>query len=121
MRRGTRWALRDVSLTLRPGECWLLTGRNGSGKTMLMKLLRGDVWPTPTGREQRLYRLDDETHRQPLAARERIAYLGPESQDKFESYEWNLRVADIVALSKLAVPDAVATLRKLICHDVGDL
>ena len=26
-----------------------------------------------------------------------------------------------VALSKLAVPDAVATLRKLICHDVGDL
>ena len=78
MRRGTHWALRDVSLTLRSGEHWLLTGRNGSGKTMLMKLLRGDVWPTPTGREQRLYRLDDETHRQPLAARERIAYLGPE-------------------------------------------
>ena len=69
-------------------------GPNGSGKTMLMKLLRGDVWPTPTGREQRLYRLDDETHRQPLAARERIAYLGPEAQDKFERYEWNLHVAD---------------------------
>ena len=97
MRRGTRWALRDVSLMLHVGERWLLTGRNGSGKTMLMKLLRGDVWPTPTGREQRLYRLDDATHRQPLAARERIAYLGPEAQDKFERYEWNLRVADVVA------------------------
>jgi ABC-type Mn2+/Zn2+ transport system ATPase subunit len=24
-------------------------------------------------------------------------YLGPESQDKFERYEWNLRVADVVA------------------------
>ena len=50
MRRGTRWALRDVSLMLHVGERWLLTGRNGSGKTMLMKLLRGDVWQTPTGR-----------------------------------------------------------------------
>jgi molybdate transport system ATP-binding protein len=97
VRRGRHWALRDVSLTLRAGERWLLTGRNGSGKTMLMKLMRGDVWPTPTGRERRTYELDDERHAQPLAARERIGYLGPEAQDKFERYEWNLRVIDVVA------------------------
>jgi molybdate transport system ATP-binding protein len=97
VRRGRHWALRDVSLTLSAGERWLLTGRNGSGKTMLMKLLRGDVWPTPTGRERRWYELDGERHAEPLAARERIAYLGPEAQDKFERYDWNLRVIDVVA------------------------
>jgi molybdate transport system ATP-binding protein len=97
VRRGGRWALRNVSLVVNAGERWLLTGRNGSGKTMLLKLLRGDVWPTPSGRQRRIYELDREKHAQPLAARERIAYLGPEAQDKFERYEWNLRVIDVVA------------------------
>lgn len=34
-----RWALRDVSLDLRPGERIALVGENGAGKTTLVKLL----------------------------------------------------------------------------------
>jgi len=97
LRLGRHWALRDVSLELRAGERWLLSGPNGSGKTALLKLLRGDVWPTPVGSERRLYRLDGEWHEQPLLARERIAYLGPERQDRYERHEFDLRVAEVVA------------------------
>lgn len=97
LRLGRHWALRDVSLELRAGERWLLSGPNGSGKTALLKLLRGDVWPTPVGSERRLYRLDGEWHAQPLFARERIAYLGPERQDRYERHGFDLRVAEVVA------------------------
>ena len=34
-------ALRDVALTVQPGECVLLCGRSGCGKTTLSRLLNG--------------------------------------------------------------------------------
>ena len=45
--------LDEIDFALRRGERWALIGPNGSGKTLLLKMLRGDVWPTPTGRERR--------------------------------------------------------------------
>ena len=97
LRLGRHWALREVSFELRAGERWLLSGPNGSGKTVLLKLLRGDVWPTPTGGERRQYHHAGEWHDQPLFARERIAYLGPERQDRYERHGFDLRVAEVVA------------------------
>ena len=87
MRLGRHWALRDASFEVRAGQRWLLAGPNGAGKTVLLKLLRGDMWPTPTGRERRLYLVDGEWQDQPLVARERIAYLGPERQDRYDRRE----------------------------------
>ena len=59
VRLGRHWALRDVTFDLHAGEHWLLFGANGAGKTVLLKLLRGDLWPTPTGRESRQYSFAD--------------------------------------------------------------
>lgn len=40
------FAVRNVNLTLRPGEVALLTGRSGSGKTTLLHMLSGLLTPT---------------------------------------------------------------------------
>src|SRR5437868_964437 len=49
VRRGAKWVLRDITWQLMPGERWALLGENGAGKTQLLKILSGDIWPTPTG------------------------------------------------------------------------
>jgi iron complex transport system ATP-binding protein len=41
LRLGTREVLADVSLALRPGELVLLAGRNGTGKTTLLRTMLG--------------------------------------------------------------------------------
>jgi molybdate transport system ATP-binding protein len=87
--------LDDVSFELRAGERWALIGANGSGKTMLLKMIRGDMWPTPTGNERRIYRLDGTTAA-PAGSKQRIAYLGSERQDKYVRYDWDLTVRQVV-------------------------
>ena len=106
VRRGRKWVLRHISWRLKPGERWALLGDNGAGKTQLLKLLSGDVWPTPGGPRSprrstphaagRWYRVG----RRPLdliGAKSRVAYVGAELQDKYARYGWNLRVRDLVA------------------------
>ena len=101
VRRGGKWVLRDISWRLRPGERWALLGDNGAGKTQLLKLLSGDVWPTPTGpgTQQNAGRSFSVGRRSVdlIAAKRRVAYVGAEQQDKYARYGWNLRVRDLVA------------------------
>ncbi len=96
VRRGGKWVLRDIMLRFKPGERWALVGDNGAGKTQLLKLLAGDVWPTPTGREKRTYRVG-RREVDLIEAKPRIAYVGAELQDKYTRYEWDLRVRDLIA------------------------
>jgi molybdate transport system ATP-binding protein len=88
--------LDDVNFELRAGERWALIGANGSGKTFLLKMLLGDVWPTPTGRERRVYALEGKASAEPAGSKELIAYVGPERQDKYVRYDWDLSVSDVV-------------------------
>jgi molybdate transport system ATP-binding protein len=103
VRRGDKWVLRDITWQLRPGERWALLGHNGAGKTQLLKLVSGDVWPTPArasaaAREKgaRIFRLGRRTI-DLLEAKQRIAYIGGERQDKYARYGWDLPVRDVVA------------------------
>jgi molybdate transport system ATP-binding protein len=99
--RGGRGVLRDVSWRIRPGQRWLLIGGNGAGKTQLLKLVAGSVWPKPTGRGQRRYRLKGEglkgeVFETPAGVADEIAYVGAERQDRYEHYEWNFRAREVV-------------------------
>ncbi len=110
LHRGGRPVLRALDWRLRPGQRWVLTGANGAGKTQLLKLIAGAVWPDPPAAQRRQataprrYRLRDsaagETGRwldRPLEVAERIAYLGPERQERYERYGWNFPVSAIIA------------------------
>jgi molybdate transport system ATP-binding protein len=94
VRRGDRWVLRGINWELKPGERWALLGDNGAGKTQLLKVLSGEVWPTREA--ARSYQFAQE----PVELRDampRIAYVGGERQDKYDRYGWNLSVGHVVA------------------------
>src|SRR5438034_1010528 len=44
-RYGGTWAVRDISLSIRPGEFYTLLGPSGSGKTTLLRMLAGFITP----------------------------------------------------------------------------
>jgi len=94
--RGGRAVLRDIAWRIRPGQRWLLIGGNGAGKTQLLKLVSGAVWPKPTGHGSRHYRLKGETFDTPAGVADEIAYVGAERQDRYEHYEWNFRTREVV-------------------------
>jgi len=94
--RADNAVLRDIDWTIRPGQRWMLVGGNGAGKTQLLKLLAGAVWPKPTGRELRRYHLRGDSQDTPAGVLEEIAYVGAERQDRYEHYDWNFRARDVV-------------------------
>jgi len=94
--RGGRRVLRDLHWRIRPGERWVLQGANGAGKTQLLKLIAGDIWPQPRADTRRYYRWRGELRTEPYGIKEEIAYLGAERQDRYQHYEWNHRVETVV-------------------------
>jgi molybdate transport system ATP-binding protein len=94
--RGEKPVLRDVSWNILPGQRWLLIGGNGAGKTQLLKLVSGAVWPTPTDRGSRRYALGGESFDTPGGVLDEIAYVGAERQDRYEHYDWNFRAREVV-------------------------
>lgn len=49
LRRGQDQILDDVNLSVKAGEHWAILGRNGSGKTTMLEMMTGYLFPT-TGR-----------------------------------------------------------------------
>jgi molybdate transport system ATP-binding protein len=96
LKRAGRRILKDLTWTVRPGERWLVAGANGAGKTQLLKILAGSVWPEPAAKPARLYLSGSESASAPAEFRDQIAYLGAERQDRYQRYGWNLPAACIV-------------------------
>lgn len=96
LHRGGRQLLAGISWRIAQGERWLVVGSSGAGKTQLLKIVSGDVWPDEAESSPRRYRLGREWHEQPADVRDEIAWLGPERQDRYERYGWNQPAIDIV-------------------------
>jgi len=100
LRRGGRKVLQGISWIIRPGERWVLAGANGAGKTQLLKLIAGNVWPAPAARATRHYLLGRQLSSTPNGIKDQIAYLGAERQDKYQRYGWNMPVERIVGTGR---------------------
>jgi molybdate transport system ATP-binding protein len=96
VRRGERTVLRAIDWRIRPGQRWVLVGANGAGKTQLLKLIAGAVWPVPERRPVRRYRWGRQVRFTPYEAQDEIAYVGPERQDRYERYGWNHTVEQVI-------------------------
>jgi molybdate transport system ATP-binding protein len=96
LKRAGRRVLRDITWTVRPGERWLLAGANGAGKTQLLKILAGSVWPEPAAKPARWYLSVSDSVSAPVGFTDHIAYLGAERQDQYQRYGWDLPAARIV-------------------------
>ena len=114
---GGRRVLDAVRLDVPPGAKLLVVGANGAGKTQLIKLLGGLRWPTASAGGSRRYRSPSGEALELLEAREHIAYVGAESQDKYSRHGWNHRLSEVVATGlfgtdiPLDTPDAAGRRR----------
>ena len=117
--------LKQVSFVLHPGECWLISGANGAGKSTFLKLVRGELWPD-VGIGSRLFALvGDEPRSSPIGVRERMALVSPESQDRLVRLELPLEGLKVVQsgihqtdfLQYPLEPDQLARVEELL-HDM---
>ncbi|MBU3672224.1 MAG: ATP-binding cassette domain-containing protein [Sinobacteraceae bacterium] len=106
LHRDERHILDRIHWRLEPGQRWLLLGGNGAGKTQLLKLIAGAVWPDPTPTARRRYLWRRQWHETPQQLHEHIAYVGPERQDRHERHGWNFTAIEVVGtgLSRSDIP-----------------
>ena len=90
-----RTVLHDLNWELVPGEHWAVTGANGSGKTSLLRLIAGQLWPAP-GRGTRRYDFGAELQVDAVQALNRITLVGHELQDRYTQLKWNFPALDVV-------------------------
>jgi molybdate transport system ATP-binding protein len=96
LHRDGRAVLRDIDWRIRPGERWVVCGENGAGKTQLLKIVAGMVWPDPARRVTRRYSWRGEIFETPHGVLDEIAYVGPERQDRHERHDFDHTVLEVV-------------------------
>lgn len=79
-RRGDRLILDGVDLHVRKGERWVLLGRNGCGKTTVLEMICGYLFPTTGTVEVLGHRYGTVDLRE---VRKRIGYISPALMEKF--------------------------------------
>lgn len=89
---GAREILRDVDWKVKNGECWVLTGPNGCGKSLLLSLVCADN-PQGYANDITLFDRKRGTGESIWEIKDAIGYVSPEMQLFFKS---NASIADII-------------------------
>lgn len=94
--REGRTILDNVNLEVRPGEHWVILGRNGSGKTTILEMVNGYEFPSKGRVEVLGHKYGDCDVRQ---VRRKIGYI---SQSLFEKLNTSDPVWEVVATGEYA-------------------
>ncbi|MNM86771.1 ABC transporter ATP-binding protein [Paenibacillus ihuae] len=79
LRREQSLILDDVSLEMKQGENWVILGRNGSGKTTILEMMTGYLFPSSGSVEVLGYKYGQCDLRE---VRKEIGYIGPSLMEK---------------------------------------
>jgi len=97
LRLGDQAILSDVSCTIAHGEHTALVGVNGSGKSSLLRILSGELWPT-RDHGVRSYSLNGlEQIVSPLLIKQAVRRVAPEMQERFLRLALPLTTFEFVA------------------------
>jgi iron complex transport system ATP-binding protein len=107
-RRSQRDILRGVSLDILPGENWALLGRNGCGKTTLLEIINGYLFPTSGTVDVLGHRYGRTDVRE---VRKEIGYISSSLIEKFTLYDpvWEIVAGGAYAFLRIyqEVPEEV--------------
>jgi molybdate transport system ATP-binding protein len=94
---GGKVVLQGVSWAVHRGEGWLVTGSNGAGKTSLLRILAGRIWPDPGAQGgTRQYHFDKIASDSPIGLEGRLAWLSPETHQRFARLDAPLSAGDAI-------------------------
>jgi molybdate transport system ATP-binding protein len=94
---GGKVVLSNVSWAVYRGEGWLVTGANGAGKTSLLQILAGRIWPDPGSQGgMRRYHFDKTASDSPIGLEGRLAWLSPETHQRFARLDAPLSAGDAI-------------------------
>jgi molybdate transport system ATP-binding protein len=94
-RVGGKPVLSNISWSLLRGEHWAVLGSNGAGKTSFLRLVRGDLWPSP-GYGKRTYYLNGSPRTSPIGLKERTGLVSSELLDEYGRKGWNVSAGEVV-------------------------
>ena len=80
LNEGAQVVLHDVTWRMNEGEHWLIVGDNGVGKSTLLKLILGELWPAQGGSIQRFGRSD---FTNVWEIKKRIGYVSADLQARY--------------------------------------
>ncbi len=95
VRIGSQVVLSDMNWELSPGENWAILGANGAGKTTFLRLVRGDIWPTP-GRGTRAYYVNGAITSSPIRFRTQAGIVSSDLLDQYRRMGWNVTGSDVI-------------------------